>query len=387
MPLSTRMAAILLILSTPLAASDLSIGPPVELTTRTESVAQNDPAIAWSGERAVVVWSEQRAGDTAPQIYALTAGVTGDGVAITSGSTRHEVPRVAWDGHRFLATWWQDDFGGTIAGRFLSPDGTPDGNVFAIAESSRATFDLAWSGIEYVVAWTRDGSIHAARVTPLGSVATGGSAGSYESTGRVRLAAGAGRVVAIFAAPTAAAWQVESAIIGQSISLTGTVASASRACSGLPKGCLYGAEPTALAWNGRDFLAITKIQNHPAYGYALNATPIAIDGTPLTSATRSLRRASMSEGTAGEGALVATGADYYLALPTPGYFRFWNAWLRADGTPVNPDGVYVSQPVNGRPAAVLVAPRRVLLVTGNVRLVIRVIVLPPDHKRRRAASH
>lgn len=344
---------------------------------------QITPAAASDGGSAVVVWSEQRVADAAAQVYAIAAGASGEGNAISTGPTQHANPRIAFDGRRYFAVWWNADRDGTIEGRFLGFDGAPVGDVIVIGDSRSANLDVVWTGSEYVVAWTSDGEVRAARVSASGEELSVTVAGNYATTGAIFLAAGAGEAVAAFEATTATSYLVESAVIHDRVSIAGTINSA-KLGQCLSKDCEFGAKPLGIAWSGHDYLATSSIIHHPAYGYDVYATAVAVGGVPLATAIKHIRQ-SWSASWPMTGALEWTGSDYFFVMPVDqsNTGKFWLVRLDPAGTVESESTVSATGEVI--PALAQIGPERYLLVYANGRIFTRAIDLAPAGPRRRTA--
>ena len=128
---------------------------------------QTDPAVTYTGEKYVVVWSD--AWFTGSHYWLAsscvdTAGnVLGTGVCVGAQSTCSELrPDIAFDGERCLVVWYNynEPFG--VYGRFLDQDGLPEDTVLTIAQtlaSYNVDPKIVFAGDRYLVVWAdkRDG--------------------------------------------------------------------------------------------------------------------------------------------------------------------------------------------------------------------------------------
>jgi hypothetical protein len=144
---------------------------------------QESPALGFGGANFLVVWEDERSGDSSV-IYGARvtpAGTVLDpaGVVISSAADWPRFPAVAFDGANFLVVW-EDYRGGDgdIYGARVTPQGTvldPNGFVISQGTSYRGSPALAYDGANFLVVWEdrRSGSnydIYGARVTPQGTV-------------------------------------------------------------------------------------------------------------------------------------------------------------------------------------------------------------------------
>lgn len=123
-----------------------------------EAGNQRWPAVAWNGQRGVVVWLDEPTGG---RIYARTIAADGDPtgsrVLVGEGAGDGTVPRIASDGNGFLVTWLEpddEDALSIVRAQRLDALGARVGGVVDVSTTGRGTPDVAWLGDAYLVVWT-----------------------------------------------------------------------------------------------------------------------------------------------------------------------------------------------------------------------------------------
>jgi large repetitive protein len=146
---------------------------------------QSFPHVAFDGTNYLVVWTDERHGQTDTDIYGTRvspAGVVLDpsGISISRAQFNQDFPVVAFDGTNYLVAWSDrrdhpqgdpDAYAARVtpAGGVLNPSG------FAVSTAANGQFPtgIAFDETNYLVTWTdgRSGSdIYGSRVTPGGAV-------------------------------------------------------------------------------------------------------------------------------------------------------------------------------------------------------------------------
>lgn len=167
--------------------ADGSRDPAGDIALCTATGKQNDPSIAFDGQRYVVAWQDTRRGTYNYDIYARP--VTREGVALTEvlvDTASSYRPRVASNGQGSLIVW--QDYGSgryDVYGRTFEQDGGLGSSLIPI---SRRTWDqdevqVAFDGTHYVVVWEdgrndspsyEDFNVYMARVGPDGTLVDDG---------------------------------------------------------------------------------------------------------------------------------------------------------------------------------------------------------------------
>lgn len=145
------------------------------------------PAIAWNGDRALVVWASHPFGSPGVESNLYAALMDGDGFALSANATLISttalqyptVPSVVAYGDHFLVAYADVRNGGQadIYAARLDPDGAlldPTGIPIATGPSDQNMPDLAYDGANIAVVWQDDAAgamdIRGARVSPAGVV-------------------------------------------------------------------------------------------------------------------------------------------------------------------------------------------------------------------------
>jgi len=121
-----------------------------------DSFMETDPAITFTGENYLVVWSDEKYGPS-NTFHPFAARVTPSGVVLDSGvkvstSNGYEYrPNVADDGTRSLVVWSGSSNGSY--GRFVNRDGLPEGEVFQVASGTASGPNLCFGDSCYLVVW------------------------------------------------------------------------------------------------------------------------------------------------------------------------------------------------------------------------------------------
>ena len=144
---------------------------------------QGDPALGFDGANFLVVWEDNRGGDS--DIYGARVNQSGAvldpvGIAISGAASGQDVPSVAFDDTDFLVVWTDQRNGqyeNDIYGARVSPAGTvldPDGVVISTAARNQYFPVVAFGGTNFLVVWhdVRNGSydIYGARLSQTGAV-------------------------------------------------------------------------------------------------------------------------------------------------------------------------------------------------------------------------
>jgi hypothetical protein len=158
---------------------------------------QKDPAIASGSSSSLVVWSDERGGESNNDIYATRVDRDGtvldrSGVPISRARTEQVSPDVAFNGTDYLVVWQRNgNFGEDVFGRRVHADGRPAGPVFAVSPPSSFGGEPAVTsdGTSWFVAWSggTGDDIYATRVTRTGAVVQPG--GVAVTTARFRQSA------------------------------------------------------------------------------------------------------------------------------------------------------------------------------------------------------
>ena len=121
-----------------------------------DSFIQSDPAVTFTGENYLVVWSDEKYGPS-NTFHPFAARVTPAGVVLDSGvkvstSSGYEYrPNVADDGQRSLVVWSGSSNGSY--GRFVNRDGLPEDDAFQIAPGTASGPNLCFGDSSYLVVW------------------------------------------------------------------------------------------------------------------------------------------------------------------------------------------------------------------------------------------
>ncbi|MCC7386745.1 MAG: hypothetical protein IT384_33225 [Deltaproteobacteria bacterium] len=156
---------------------------------------QERPAVAGGGDGVyLVVWDDQ--GSRGRAIHGARVGETGTvldeaGIAISSAEGMPGRPSVASSGDQYLVTWLHGGSGSDIFGARVSKAGTvldPTGIAISTAEGDQGSPSVAWGGREYLVAWVDAGTnfasdIYGARVDEAGTVLDPGGIPISTATG------------------------------------------------------------------------------------------------------------------------------------------------------------------------------------------------------------
>jgi hypothetical protein len=150
----------------------------------TTAGVQSSPAIAFDGANYLVVWEDNRSGDTY-DIYGARVSVAGSvldasGIAVSTSSGGQSRPATAFDGTNYLVVWCDLRSGVAydVYGSRVSVGGTVlDSLGIAILAAVQTQSDpaVAFDGTNYLVVWwdSRNGStsdIYGGRVTAEGNV-------------------------------------------------------------------------------------------------------------------------------------------------------------------------------------------------------------------------
>jgi hypothetical protein len=143
--------------------------------------SQRKPRVAYDGTRHLVVWEDDRNGDT--DIYGTRVSSSGEvmdtlGIAIMRLSAEQYLPDVASNGSNFLVVWTDDRLTTDIYGHRINSSGEVVGDI-AVPVSTSAGMQTAPSvatdGTTYFCVWEdyrngNDGDIYGARVSSSGLV-------------------------------------------------------------------------------------------------------------------------------------------------------------------------------------------------------------------------
>jgi hypothetical protein len=141
-----------------------TLGAPVAVNTAVG--VQSEPAVAFGGGRYLVVWRDQRSGNSAIYGHLVDGGGVPLGTEFVIRGAGGQQPAVASSGSGFLVTWTRN---WRIEGQFLDFDGRLVGSSFFLSDDlgndesySRIVFGhgvylVAWmkSGFGYSVTWNR----------------------------------------------------------------------------------------------------------------------------------------------------------------------------------------------------------------------------------------
>ncbi len=131
-------------------------------------------ALGWGGERFAAAW-RQGSGTSSWNIHVRLVSAEGEalGEPVQLSRTRRqsENPSIAWSGEAFGVAW--NDHAGEGAGVFfrrVRADGSVDGDVQQIADaefSGRPSF-LAWTGVDFSLAWSTIPRLYFTHLTAAG---------------------------------------------------------------------------------------------------------------------------------------------------------------------------------------------------------------------------
>ncbi len=158
--------------------------PGIAISTATGR--QQFPSVAFDGTNFLVVWSDERDGYSARDIYGTLVAPDGDvlspsGNVIADDAYWQDYPSVAFDGTNYLVVW-QDYGSGTfyedIYGVRVNQSGNPiDGSSIAISTADNGQYCpvVAFDGTNYLVVWydrrtTNASDIYGTRVNQSGAV-------------------------------------------------------------------------------------------------------------------------------------------------------------------------------------------------------------------------
>jgi hypothetical protein len=160
-----------------------------------------EPAVAWSGSQYLVVWRDDSAG-LASDVRAARVAADGSivdriSIVVTGGLLAHTEPSVAWTGSQWLVAWTQDDV--DVHAATVGTDGsvTSLGALAATAVTERRP-DVASDGAGALVVWQAGGNLEAARFDGTGFAApfTVAATAAPEEQPTVAAAPGGGYLVA-----------------------------------------------------------------------------------------------------------------------------------------------------------------------------------------------
>ncbi len=121
------------------------------------------PTLAWTGAAFLLVWDDDRHGDT--ELYLARLDADGakatDEVRLTNATTFSGFPAAAWSGSE-LGVVWEDDRDGPSQIFFARFDesGAPLDGPVKLSNSNGNAYDsaLVWNGSEYAAAWDDGGN-------------------------------------------------------------------------------------------------------------------------------------------------------------------------------------------------------------------------------------
>lgn len=131
------------------------------LTIHTDPYIQSDPAVAFCGEKFVVVWSDARFTQSRYWLAAVAVDTAGN-VIDTSQCIGAQVmvneycPDIAFDGSRCLVVWYNNDQPYGVYGRFVNEMGQPQGSVVNIAAAAagyNVNPGISFMSDQYLVVW------------------------------------------------------------------------------------------------------------------------------------------------------------------------------------------------------------------------------------------
>jgi hypothetical protein len=157
---------------------------PTGIVISLASGQQTLPAVAFGGGCYVVVWQDDRNGNS--DIYGSRVTASGqvldpNGILVTGASNAQELPAIAFDGTDFLMVWddWRNQSSADIYAARMTPNGQVlDSAGIAVSTASGDQLEpaLAFDGSDYLAVWEDNRNpanapqVYGARISPGGSV-------------------------------------------------------------------------------------------------------------------------------------------------------------------------------------------------------------------------
>ena len=263
----------------------------------TAANAQTAPAVAFDGTNYLVVWADNRAGDST-DIYAARVSPTGTildgtGIPISVATRDQNAPAVAFDGTNYLVVWVDgrsgtatDIYGSRVtkAGSVLDTTGIP----ISVATRNQITPAVAFDGTNYFVVWQDfragvDPSIYGTRVTTTGTVLSG--AGTPLSTNIDAVTP----ALAFDGTNYLVVWSRSGAIEGTRVSKAGAVLDGSGIVISGPR----LDQLPAIAFDGTNYLVVWQdlrnTNGYDIFGTRVTKGGTALDGSGIAVANRRRR--------------------------------------------------------------------------------------------------
>jgi MYXO-CTERM domain-containing protein len=283
---------------------------------------QTAPAVATNGTDYLVVWSDDRGGDT--DVYGARVSQAGAvldplGIPVAVAVNAQQTPAVAFDGTNYLVVWSDgrrgsgtDIYGARVsaAGTVLDPSGLPlaTSTVFTLLMSAPA---IAFDGANYFIVWdekigfSAPTNLNGLRVSPAGAILTGPFVVSNAVGNQLASA------LAFDGTNFLAVWQDDRAgqndIYAARVSTSGTVLdSAGIAVSATSQ---LQSNPT-VEFNGTTYLVVWEDYRNVSTGADLYGARVAPNGSVLDASGQPLIQAASNQT---QPALARLGSQYLLA--------------------------------------------------------------------------
>jgi hypothetical protein len=334
------------LLSLSRSSSAEPIGPllPTDLTISTAIGFPERPAIAFDGNRYLIVWTQSA--DIYGRFVEKSGALSGAPFMIVSRPQNQMQPQVAFNGTHYLVAWW-DNVGSlpndAIRGRVISTAGQLLGSEFTVGydfdgSTTRSTPAVASDGAGFLVVWRDDrlnfADIFGQRV----NVNTAGAASL--AGGNFLISPGSGvqfhPAVAWGGSAYLVAWSEDPFsnanafdVIGATVSAAGAISAPFPVCSASGNQAVAGC---AIGFDGTNFLvAFEDRRTLPAriFGVRVAQNGTLLDGPPATGGFQA------SPGSGGGRPAVAFNGSEWLLSYTLGGVRIAPDGTRLDAAPLS----------------------------------------------------